>query len=116
MSSSNQPLCYDSEISNSKSLISPSLLYPPAQLIWKYDCCKHERKNLLRKSYLPPQSIALSNQPLRHDSEISKDFVLYLKTIFESISIKQRALPLCFFVNCHKLETMPHPVFRKLLT
>lgn len=57
-----------------------------------------------------------SNQPLCYDSEISKDLVLYLNTIFESISIKQRALSLCFFVNCHKLETMPHPVFRKLLT
>ena len=38
-----------------------------------------------------------SNQPLCYDSEISKDLVLYLNTIFESISIKQRALSLCFF-------------------
>ena len=56
-----------------------------------------------------------SNQPLRYDSEISKDLVLYLNTEIMLNPIKQRDFSL-FFVYWLSIETVSPHVFRKLST
>ena len=56
-----------------------------------------------------------SNQPLRYDSEISKDLVLYLNTKIMLNPIKQRDFSL-FFVYWPSIETVSPHVFRKLST
>lgn len=57
-----------------------------------------------------------SNQPLRYDSGISKDLVLYLNTKIDLNPIKQRDFSLFFLFISHQIETISSHVFRKLST